>query len=165
MTSTSQNIKIVQVPIADLKVAGYNPRKWDQSAETKLMESISKFGLIDPIIVNGAENRKNIVIGGHFRLHIAKKLGYTEVPVVYIYLPDINKEKELNLRLNKNTGEWDLDLLKNFETELLLDIGFTDVDLGDIWDDVLTIEDDDFDESKELKKISETNIKHGDIFS
>ncbi|KKR21562.1 MAG: (Cytosine-5-)-methyltransferase protein [Parcubacteria group bacterium GW2011_GWE2_39_37] len=161
---TKANIEIVQVPISQLKPADYNPRKWDELAEEKLTESIKEFGLVDPIIANGADNRKNVVIGGHFRLHIAKKLGFQEVPVIYLDLPDLNKEKELNLRLNKNTGSWDIDLLKNFDTELLLDIGFTDVDLGDMWNDMLTIEDDEFDEIKELKKITETNIKAGDMF-
>jgi len=26
--------------------------------------------------------------------------------------------------LNRNTGEWDLELLKNFDLEMLLDVGF-----------------------------------------
>ncbi|QQS44712.1 ParB N-terminal domain-containing protein [Candidatus Roizmanbacteria bacterium] len=55
-------------------------------------------------MVNSSPNRKDIVIGGHFRLEIAKQLRYTEVPVVYVNIPDEDKEKELNLRLNKNTG-------------------------------------------------------------
>ncbi len=45
-----------------------------------------------------------MVIGGHFRLKVAKDLGYTEVPVVYIDIPDIEREKELCLRLNRNQG-------------------------------------------------------------
>src|SRR3989338_8712148 len=100
-------LTIVDVPISDLRPSDYNPRKWDESSESKLMESIKRFGLVDPILANGAENRKGVVIGGHFRLHVAKILGYTEVPVVYLNIPDIEKEKELNLRLNKNTGDWD----------------------------------------------------------
>lgn len=88
------------------------------------------------------------MIGGHFRVEYAKELGVETIPVVYVNIPDIDKEKELNLRLNKNTGEWNLDLLKGFDVEMLMDIGFSDVDLEDIWTDLSSIEDDGFDKKK-----------------
>ena len=83
--------------------------------------------------MNSAEERKNIVIGGHFRLSVIKELGITDVPVVYINIPDIEKEKELNIRLNKNTGEFDWDLLKTFDETFLSDVGFSSEDLDDIF--------------------------------
>lgn len=155
---------IVYVSASELRPAEYNPRKWDKVAEKQLAESIKRFGLIDPIIVNGASTRKNIVIGGHFRLQIAKSLGIAQVPVVYVNIPNLQKEKELNLRLNRNTGEWDFELLKSFEVELLLDVGFDDSDLSHIWDDNLGVENDDFDVKKELEKIKEPKSKPGDIY-
>ncbi|KKQ27024.1 MAG: ParB domain protein nuclease [Candidatus Magasanikbacteria bacterium GW2011_GWC2_37_14] len=162
MTNQSQNINIVQVPINDLKPTEYNPRKWDEVAVEQLTESINRFGLVDPIIANGADNRKNVVIGGHFRLFVAQKMGYTEMPVVYINLPEINKEKELNLRLNKNTGEWDLNLLAEFDESFLADVGFSSEDI----DDIFEVEDtpEQFDLQKELDKLNITNIeiKKGD---
>ena len=88
-------MNIVSVEVNKLKSAEYNPRKWSDQAIADLTESIKKFGLVDPIIVNSAPNRENIVIGGHFRMKIARDLGYKEVPVYYINLPDIEKEKEL----------------------------------------------------------------------
>jgi len=158
----SQNIKIVQVPIADLKPTDYNPRKWDKTAEANLGESMKEFGLVDPIIVNGAENRRNIVIGGHFRLHVAKSLGYQEMPVVYINLPDIDKEKELNLRLNKNTGEWDYDLLAEFDESFLANVGFSSEDMDNIFE--VEDEPEQFDLEKEMEKlnINGTEIQTGD---
>ncbi len=157
-------LKIVNIPISELNPALYNPRVWSEEATAQLTESIKRFGLIDPIIVNSASSRKNIVIGGHFRLKIAKNLGYKEVPVVHVNISDTEKEKELNLRLNRITGDWDLEMLKNFDVDMLLDVGFNDDDLSSIFDDVLEIEDDNFDEAEELKKIKETDIKEGDIF-
>ncbi|PIP56224.1 hypothetical protein COX05_04155, partial [candidate division WWE3 bacterium CG22_combo_CG10-13_8_21_14_all_39_12] len=115
-------IRIITVNTDLLVGATYNPRSWSDESIKDLTESITKYGIVDPIIVNGAKNRKNIVIGGHFRLHVAKLLGFLEVPVVYIDLPDVEKEKELNLRLNKNTGSWDYELLRDFDIELLMDI-------------------------------------------
>src|SRR3989338_11253115 len=106
------NLKIIEVLIKELRPALYNPRKWNQSQIEALTESIKRFGIVDPIICNSAPGRENVVIGGHFRLKIAKDLKYEKVPVVYVNIPNLEKEKELNLRLNKNLGEFDLGLLK-----------------------------------------------------
>lgn len=157
-------IQIQNIKVEKLNAAPYNPRKWDAGATKQLTESIQRFGLIDPIIVNGARDRKNIVIGGHFRLKIAKDLGYKEVPVVYLDIPEIEKEKELNLRLNRNTGDWDFEILKDFDMGLLLDVGFDDSDLSAIWDEALGVEDDAFKTREELKSIEEPETKEGDVF-
>lgn len=162
--TSNQNLNIHYVDINQLSPADYNPRKWSEEAIKQLSESIKKFGLVDPFIVNSAENRKNIVIGGHFRLKVAKDIGFTEVPVVYLNIPDLEKEKELNLRLNKNVGEFDWSLLANFDTTFLTDIGFSSQEL----DDIFEIEDtpEEFNLQKELEKlnITEINIKKGDIY-
>lgn len=159
-----QNIKIEQVSINLLKGADYNPRKWSKEAEEQLKESIKRFGIVDPILVNSASNRKNIVIGGHFRLSVIKSLGIKEVPVVYISIPDIEKEKELNIRLNKNTGEFDWGLLAKFDEAFLSEIGFSSEDL----DSIFEIEENPemFDLEKELKKlnIDKISVKKGDVY-
>lgn len=160
-----QNLKVQYVDINQLKPADYNPRKWSEEAARQLTESIKRFGLVDPFIVNSAENRKNIVIGGHFRLKVAKDLGYIEVPVVFISIPDIEKEKELNLRLNKNVGEFDWDLLAKFDESFLAYVGFSSEELDDIFeiDDVP----EEFDLEKELRKldIKEIQIQKGDVYA
>jgi hypothetical protein len=66
-TNLAEKINIVRVPVKELKPSAYNPRKWDEKAIADMKESISRFGLCDPLIVNGAPERKNIVIGGHLR--------------------------------------------------------------------------------------------------
>lgn len=65
----SNQLKIEHVKISKLKAATYNPRTWSEETKKQLTDSISQFGLVDPLLVNGATNRKNIVIGGHFRLY------------------------------------------------------------------------------------------------
>ena len=159
-----EKIKITFVKVDSLNVAEYNPRKHDKQAKSQLKESIKRFGLVDPVIVNCNQNRKNVLIGGHFRVKVAKELGYKEVPVIFVDILNIEKEKELNLRLNRNVGEWDLELLKDFDLEVLLDVGFDNQDLTEIWDDSLEVEDDEFIEERELAKIKKTNIKAGDLF-
>lgn len=163
--SKNGDIHIVQVPIGDLRAAEYNPRRHDDAMEEQLCESITKFGFIDPILVNGAPNRKNVILGGHFRVEVAKKLGYETIPCVYVSIPDLNKEKEINLRLNKNTGEFDIDLLKNLDIELLLNVGFDDADLNGIWGDALSTEDDGFDAEKAVSEIKVPKTKLGDLYS
>ena len=153
------------VAITKLKPTKYNPRKWSEESIKQLTESIKRFGLVDPIIVNGSKERENIVIGGHFRLKVAKDLGYKEIPVVYVNLPDEAKEKELNLRLNRNLGEWDLELLAEFDQSLLEDVGFSSEELDDIFDlDIDTPEQ--FDLEKELEKldINQIEAKNGDVY-
>src|SRR5690606_13269509 len=100
MALETPNLKIKTVSINELKSSEYNPRKWSESATEQLAESIRRFGLVDPILCNQAPGRENVIIGGHFRLKVAKELGYTEVPVAYVNIPDLAKEKELNIRLN-----------------------------------------------------------------
>lgn len=161
----TQTLAIVKVDINTLKPSVYNPRKWSDEAVAQLTESMKRFGLIDPIIVNGAPDRRNIVIGGHFRLKVAKDLGYTNVPVVYVNIPDEAKEKELNIRLNKNQGEWDYDLLSQFDQSLLEDIGFSSIELDDIFHlDIDTPEQ--FNLEKELEKLNITtvSVQKGDVY-
>lgn len=165
MKEKQNNPNIVMVKANSLKASTYNARRWDEQAVAGLTESIKRFGLVDPLLVNGAKDRKNIVIGGHFRLKVAKDLKIKEVPVVYLDIPEEEKERELNLRLNRNQGDWDYELLAEFDESLLTDVGFSSEELDDIFDVELE-ESDSFDLEKELKKlkIDKITAKKGDIF-
>ncbi len=160
-----QSLQISYVPIETLKASEYNPRHWSEEASKQLKESLQKFGLVDPFVVNNAPERKNILIGGHFRLKIAKELGFVTVPVVFVTIPELEREKELNIRLNRNVGEWDWKLLKDFGQNMLSDIGFNSEELDEIFDlDFDTPEQ--FDLQKELAKLDIYNIdvKKGDVY-
>lgn len=160
----NEKINIEYVDISLLQPSSYNPRRWDKAATDQLKESIRRFGVVDPIIANSAPARKNIVIGGHFRLEVLKELGYEKIPVVYVNVPDIGKEQELNIRLNRNTGEFDLDLLAQFDESFLADIGFDSQEL----DDIFPVEEntEQFDLEKELEKlnIQTITVQKGDIY-
>jgi len=119
-------INTVEYSVTDLVFAEYNPRELTQDQHQDLKDSITRFGFVDPLIVNTHKERKNILVGGHQRLKIAKELGYKDVPCVEVNLTP-TKEKELNVRLNKNTGQWDWDALANhFDVGELLEWGFDD---------------------------------------
>lgn len=154
---------IVYVHSDILNPAEYNPRKHTPKQIEGLKESIIRYGLVDPIIVNNHPDRMNIVIGGHFRLKVAKQMWMAEVPVIYIKL-DLEREKELNLRLNQNTGEWDFEMLKDFDMSLLLDVGFGNEELSTIWDEMIWVEDDGFGTENELETMNVPVAKYGDIY-
>lgn len=165
MTSEQKNkFKIEYVDIQSLIPADYNPRKWSKDARRNLKVSLDTFGVPEPLIVNSAPNRKNILIGGNFRCEMLRELGYKEVPVVFINIPDIEKEKELNIRLNKNTGAFDFELLATFNEDFLRNVGFSTEELDEIFDIDTTPEM--FDLEKELKKLNIESIetKEGDVY-
>ena len=134
--------------LKDLKPTEYNPRQLTETQYKDLKASLDKFGLVEPLIVNEYKGREGVIVGGHQRYRLLKELGYEEVDVSIVKLP-LKAEQELNLRLNKNNGEWDYDLLSNFDIEFLREVGFDDHDLDILSDDELI----DYDEMKEdLKK-------------
>ena len=158
------NLNIVYVSIGDLKPCEYNPRKWSSEQKKQLKESITRFGCVDPLLANNAKGRENVVLGGNFRLEVLKELDYKEVPTVYVNIPDLEREKELNLRLNKNLGEFDFTLLKDFGEEFLVDVGFTTEELDSIFDIDPTPEQFDLQHELDLMNIKEIKVQKGDIY-
>ena len=135
-------MKIESKLTTQLKPATYNPRQISTKQYNDLKESIKKFGLVDPVKVN----KNNTVIGGHQRLKICKELKYIEIDCVVLDLSK-EEERELNIRLNKNTGDFDMDILANeFDIDELTDWGFKHIDLDiniDKLDDSFTLDDSD----------------------
>lgn len=128
---------IQRIPIKQLNAASYNPRVDLQPGDTvynNLKRSVEAFGCVQPIIVN---QRKNVVVGGHQRLKVLKDLGHDEVDVVFVDLSE-ERERALNVALNKITGEWDepklAKLLQEFEGFPDLDVCLTGFDDGEVSD-------------------------------
>ena len=152
-------INTVEYSVTDLVFAEYNPRELTQDQHQDLKDSITRFGFVDPLIVNTHKERKNILVGGHQRLRIAKELGYKYVPCVEVDLtPD--KEKELNVRLNKNTGQWDWDALANhFDVGELLEWGFSEDELQFTEPEVQGLTEDD-----DVPEVEEAITQAGDMW-
>ncbi len=152
-------MKIQYVPIEDLQFADYNPRAATKKEAAELKKSLERFGFVEPVVVNSDPKRKNIIIGGHFRVRTAKDLGIKEVPVHYVKISEEKKERELNLRLNKNLGHWDAELLVEFDENMLLDVGFESGELDAMFADLKLDEDNDKDdEVPEVAEESTTQI-------
>lgn len=154
---------------ADLLPADYNPRKdlkpGDKEYE-KLKRSIEQFGYVEPVIWNKTTGR---VVGGHQRLKVLIDMGMTEVDCVVVELSE-EKEKALNVALNKISGEWDNDKLAlliadlqgtDFDVSLT---GFEPAELESLFreDTKKGVHDDEFDVDAELKQ--PTFSKAGDLW-
>ncbi|MBE6926890.1 MAG: DNA modification methylase [Ruminococcaceae bacterium] len=155
---------------ADLLPADYNPRKALKPGDLeyeKLRRSIEQFGYVEPVIWNKTTGR---VVGGHQRLKVLMDIGHTEVDCVVVELPE-EKEKALNIALNKISGEWDKDKLALLITDLQgvdFDVsltGFDPAEIDDLFKDSVKdgVKDDEFDVTAELEK--PTITKAGDIWT
>jgi hypothetical protein len=134
-------MNIINRKAKDLIPAEYNPRTLSEKEFKDIKDSLQRFGFVKPIIINSNPDRKDIIVGGHQRVKVADAIGIKEIPTLELNL-NLDQEKELNIRLNKNTGSWDFEALANyFEPEDLIDWGFTEWEL-DFSPDVEEEEDD-----------------------
>ena len=155
---------------ADLLPADYNPRKDLKPGDAeyeKLKRSIAQFGYVEPVIWNKTTGR---VVGGHQRLKVLMDMGMTEVDCVVVEM-DEDKEKALNIALNKISGDWDKDKLAlliadlqgtDFDVSLT---GFEPAEIDDLFKDTLKdgVKDDNFDVGAELAQPTMTKL--GDIWT
>lgn len=154
---------------AELLPAEYNPRKDLKPSDPeykKLKRSLEEFGYVEPVIWNTTTGR---VVGGHQRLKVLTDMGVDEVDCVVVEL-DEEKEKALNIALNKISGDWDTDKLALLIADLQgadFDVSLTGFDAPEIEqlmrDNVLEdVKEDEFNVQEELDK--PLFSKSGDIW-
>ncbi|MHB1453937.1 MAG: site-specific DNA-methyltransferase [Saccharofermentanales bacterium] len=162
-------MNIQTLNVKTLNAALYNPRKDLKPGDAeyeKLKRSIEEFGYVEPVIWN---KQTGHVVGGHQRLKVLMQLGQTEVECVVVDL-DEQREKALNIALNKVSGAWDNDKLIDLITDLnasAFDVSLTGFDLAEI--DALfkdstmdKVKEDGFDVDGELQNPAMTKI--GDVW-
>lgn len=120
--------KIEQRKLENLYENPANPRQLSAQDAAHLRSSLEKFGLCMPIVIQP----DGLIIGGHQRVRILKEMGVEETSV---YVPDRaltdSEYSELSIRLNKNMGDWDYDILSSFwEIEELVKLGFSSEEMG-----------------------------------
>lgn len=166
-------MRIDRILLARLKMAEYNPRrslKPNDREYVNLKRSLSEFGYVDPIIWN---ERTGNVVGGHQRLQVLRDMGVQEAEVSVVDLPE-EKEKALNIALNKIQGEWDQPALRELLDELsrtLPDItltGFDPAEVEQLFSQVpepTEVHEDDFDVGAAAASITEPVTRLGDIWT
>jgi len=125
-----------EVPTAELAEMGasYNPRSISGHDLEALGRSMTFFGVVEPVVVNKRSGR---IVGGHQRVKAAEAEGIDTLPVVFVDLDDPS-EKQLNLALNRISGEWDMDKLAAVLADLeaagadLSFTGFTDAEIQEL---------------------------------
>lgn len=140
-----------------------NPRKISKEQLEKLKESITNFNYVEIVVVN----TDNTILAGHMRIQALKALGRSseevEVRVPNRALSEREAEEYL-IRSNKNSGEWDFDILQSeWDFPDLLQWGFTEAELQGV--DTETVEQvDPHDDGYEEQQLVETKTKIGDIY-
>jgi DNA modification methylase len=108
-----RRIRIEYAPLEKLREWEQNPRLISEEQYHALAENISKFGIVDPLVVD----QHYRIVGGHQRTKVLKDLGVSVVPVVKLQLSK-RDFKILNLSLNKISGDWDREKLAPLLEEL-----------------------------------------------
>ena len=127
--------------IKNLKLNPKNPRQLTKDQERHLRSSIDKFGLAEKIIIN----IDNTIIGGHQRIRILKTMKIKETEC-WVPNRELTQEEadELCIRLNRNHGDFDYDILANqWSVCDLLDWGFKPEELELLDPDEIESEDKD----------------------
>ena len=159
---------IQTLPVGKLIPAEYNPRKdlkpGDPEYE-KLKRSITEFGYVEPVIWNKTTGH---IVGGHQRAKILIETGVTEIECVVVEMSE-EKEKALNVALNKINGEWDKDKLSLLIADLQgadFDVSLTGFDAAEIdklLDSGNDAAEDSFDVDAELEKPAFSKL--GDVWT
>ncbi|MEA4938546.1 MAG: site-specific DNA-methyltransferase [Christensenella sp.] len=159
---------IQTLPVGKLVPADYNPRKdlkpGDPEYE-KLKHSLTEFGYVEPVIWNKTTSH---VVGGHQRLKVLVDTGVTEIECVVVEMGE-EKEKALNVALNKISGEWDKDKLSLLIADLQLadfDVsltGFDAVEIDKLLSSGLDASEDGFNVDAELEKPAFSKL--GDVWT
>lgn len=124
---THDTRKVVQLEIKKVSVENLipyvrNSRTHSDAQVAQIAASIKEFGWTNPILVDGESG----IIAGHGRLLAARKLGYTEVPVIELSHMTESQKKAYVIADNQlamNAG-WDTAML-TLELADLKDAGFS----------------------------------------
>jgi len=115
--------------VSELKGYSKNPRQISKDQFQHLCDSIEKFDYVELVAID----LDNTIIAGHMRIKALKKLKRgSEIIEVRVPSRKLTQEEfdEYLIRSNKNTGEWDNDILANQWDALdLLKYGFTEEQL------------------------------------
>ena len=118
-----KRIEVVEMRAGDIKTGFGNPRKISTKKKEELERSLEMFGDFGVFVID----QDNNVIAGNQRLNIIKQkdpdtilcckklYGYTE-----------SELKAINIKDNTHAGEWDMDLLADWTSDLVVDLDIKD---------------------------------------
>ena len=81
--------KVVEIGLERLRPFKNHPFKVkEDEAMAQLMESIERYGILNPLIVMPTREGVYQIVSGHRRKYCAEKLGYTQIPVIIRYMKE-----------------------------------------------------------------------------
>ncbi|MFN7038783.1 MAG: ParB/RepB/Spo0J family partition protein [Alphaproteobacteria bacterium] len=113
------------IDIDSIEVGKFQPRKlFNEQFLQELSDSISKSGVISPIIVRKGLNGKYQIIAGERRWRASKMAGLKKIPVI---IKDIKDKEALELAIVENIQRQDLTAIEEAEgyCRLMEDFGYT----------------------------------------
>ena len=114
-------MKTVDISSTKLRPAPWNPNQMDERMMERLRESISRYGLVEPLVVRPLDDSLYEVLSGNQRLRVLQGMDLKFVPCVVVELND-TKAMLLAQALNSLRGEDDLALKGNLIKEVLTTI-------------------------------------------
>ena len=111
--------KVVEIGLERLRPFKNHPFKVkEDEAMAQLMESIERYGILNPLIVMPTREGVYQIVSGHRRKYCAEKLGYTQVPVIIRYMKEedsiismveellgvVNEEAAMDIEIYKISG-------------------------------------------------------------
>ena len=148
--------------VGDLVTSTNNPNINTDKQFRNLKKSIRDTGYAEIIAID-VDNK--IVAGAH-RWQALMEMGRSDEEIDVRVPCRKLTQKEFDRYLiasNALKGTWDFNKLKSFDLDLLTVSGLNDDTLSKIWDQNLQVEDDPWDEEKELAKIKKPKTKLGDL--
>ncbi len=150
--------------VNDLLPQKVNPRTITDKQMSDLKRSLKKYNLVEIPAIDTSGS----ILAGHQRIKALQLLGRGE-EIIDVRVPNrkLTKEEsdEYLIASNKLGGDWDFELLKDFYIGTLEFAGFDEIELSSIYDKDTQVTDDNFDEEKELKKITKPKTKLGDVIT
>ena len=119
-------MKTVDISTTKLRPAPWNPNQMDETMMSRLRESISKYGLVEPLVVRKIDEKRYEVLSGNQRLKVLEDLDFKGVPCVIVELDDAHAML-LAQALNGLRGEDDLALKGALLKEILSSVSEDEV--------------------------------------
>ena len=126
-----KRIETVELPVSEIKNGFGNPRKISSKKKRELEESLNQFGDFGLILID----EKNNLIAGNQRVEILKEHDENTIVLCKRLIGYSESElKAINIKDNTHSGEWDLELLADWMSDIQLDMGYDDLLKNEIED-------------------------------
>ena len=131
---------------------------------SNLKKSIKRTGYVETIVIDV----DGTIVAGEHRWCALMEMGKADEEIdVRVPNRKLTRQEfdQYLIASNALRGSFDFSKLKSFDVGMLLDVGMDEQSLADMWDNALSVEDDEFDLDRAVAAAKKTKIKLGDYFA